>query len=100
MKLWNCYAMLSIWGELESGSSYGIFSSREKAVEKITKEYRIGQSYNDGDYDYHWIISCADCYEASGGKIFQEELVLVNTAADDQETVCFVITEEEVDKGV
>ncbi len=100
MKLWNCYMMISSWGELDSTESYGIFSSREKAIEKITKKYRIGQSYNDDYYNYHWIISTNDCYEASGGKIFQQELSIVNTAEDDQETICFVITEEEVDEGV
>lgn len=99
MKLWNCYVMLSIYGDLDSTDSYGIFSSREKVIEKITKEYRINQPYNDGDYDYHWVISSDECYEANG-EVYQEELILVNIAANDQESICFIISKEEVDKGV
>lgn len=99
MKLWNCYATMISWGELDSIESYGIFSSREKVVEKITKEYKIGRLYNDGDYTYHWVISRCPYYGINN-EVYQEEITLTNIAADGQETICFVITKEEVDKGV
>ena len=100
MKVWNCFAIASLYGEVDSTESYGVFTSRGKALAVIYKDFQINKPFTECGYNYHWELSHDNVYKTLNNEIYQQEITLKNIASNDEETVCFIITEEEIDKGV
>ena len=102
MKMWNCFMMDYINGELGSVESYGIFSSLEEGVENILKAHQVGHRHKEADDedDVCWFVDENKACFFVDGVIHGWDITLRNICnSKEEETVFFHLERHEVDKG-
>ena len=98
MEIWVCSQLWYYNGEFDCFGIFGVFSTREQAINALMAEYQPGQVIKEDDEDEEelWVIT-EDTLSSSCST--DVKIVFSNIYDIDRPEHCFYITKCEMNKG-